>query len=99
IERHPQERDLRHAVTNAREKNVERRERRKRVTDVRHQPDQRIQPEPPSRSRYPKKPVQIMRQILEAFFDLDLPTLFFGQVTPRSWIDFLHNFRQRSLNR
>ena len=71
VERHPQQRDFRHAVADAREQDIKRSQRSKRIADIRYQPDDRVQPEPPPRPRNAKQPVQIPRKIVETFLDLD----------------------------
>ena len=55
-------------------------ERRGKVAEIRDQADQRIKPEPPACARHAKKPVEILRKIIKALFDLDL----------FSFLDFVH---------
>ena len=91
IERHSEQCDLRHAIADAGEQDIERREGRDGVSDVRHKPDQRIKPEPPGREGNAKKPVKIMREIVEPFFDLKFAALLFRKVEPGSRCRVVHS--------
>src|SRR5688572_8009154 len=91
VERHPQQRDFWHAMADARNKDIKGGKQRERIAKVRDQTDERIQPEPPCGARHAKQPVQILREVIETLFYLDLLAF---QIVHKNFCHELHEFHE-----